>query len=75
MGRGRYVATFLDDYSRLSVIRILRAKDHAAAIVKEVFAQLERQSGCKVKRVRTDRGGEYMGKELQDFFKECGVVH
>ena len=75
LGGGRYVMTFLDDYSRLSVVRILPDKAAAAQALREVFAAWERQTGGKVQRVRSDRGGEYLGGILQDFLKQRGIVH
>lgn len=75
LGGARWMATFLDDYSKLSVVRMLKSKSDAVAAVKEVITMLETQSGRKLKRVRTDRGREYLNQELGEFFKSKGVVH
>jgi transposase InsO family protein len=36
---------------------------------------LEKQSGKKVKAVRSDRGGEYVNAELKKFFASNGIRH
>jgi hypothetical protein len=56
----RYVATFLDDSSRLSVVQPLGSKADVPEAVKTVLTMLETQSGCKLKNVRTDCGSEYV---------------
>jgi Reverse transcriptase (RNA-dependent DNA polymerase)/Integrase core domain/GAG-pre-integrase domain len=75
LGGAKYVATFLDDFSRLSVVRTLARKSDVSDAVQEVLVMLETQSGKRVKRVRTDRGGEYVNNELGAFFKRKGIVH
>ena len=64
-----YLATFLDDYSNLSVVRAVALKSDIAATVKEVLLMLETQAGQQLKLVRTDRGSEYLNAPLMDFFK------
>lgn len=49
----KYIATFLDDYSRLSVVELLRSKDEATNTVKSVLVFLETQCDGKVRRIRT----------------------
>ena len=75
LGGSRYFATYLDDFSKLSVVQPVASKAEVASITKEVLAQLERISGHKVGTVRTDRGGEYLSKDLEDHFSKLGVRH
>ena len=74
-GAARYQATFVDDYSRLSRVVLLESKSQAASAIKQVITSLELQCGKSLKAVRTDRGGEYMSKELDIYFKDKGVEH
>ena len=53
LGGSRYLATFLDDYTKLSVVRPIAAKSDVAAVVQEVFQMLETQCGGRVRSVRT----------------------
>ena len=74
-GGNRYNAIFLDDYTGLSVSRPLPTKSAVAAELKAVFAQLELQSGHQVITVRSDRGGEYLNKDLNQYFAGKGITH
>ena len=75
LGGNRYFATFLDDYSKLSVVRLLSHKSQVADVVKQVLPLLEGISGHTVKVVRSDRGGEYVNKDLTSYFASKGVQH
>jgi hypothetical protein len=57
IGGSRYLATFLDDYSKLSVVRPIKYKSEVAATVMNTIAQLQLQSDCIVRAVHTDNGG------------------
>lgn len=57
-GRGRYFATFLDDYSKLLAVVPMKEKSQMAKVAEHVLNRLEVQSGKKQKTVWTDRGKE-----------------
>jgi hypothetical protein len=75
LGGNKYVATFLDDYSGLSVVRPIPTKSSVPDIVKSTILLLETQSRHKVQAIRTDNGGEYVNQELTTFLKNRGIVH
>ena len=72
-GGALYVATYLDDYSRLSHVRLVKAKSDVPTATKDAIIFLENQANAKVKAVRSDRGGEYVNKALKDFYKRKGI--
>jgi len=74
-GGSKYIATFLDDYTGYSTVRLLRAKSEVAAATKSVFSMLQNSTGSTVINVRTDRGGEYMSNDLESYLDQHGVVH
>ena len=74
-GGARYLATFLDDFSKLSMVEPVAQKSEVAGKVKEVIQKLETQSGQNLQTVRTDRGSEYLNTELDNYYKRKGVVH
>lgn len=74
-GGSKYIATFLDDYTGYSTVRLLNAKSDVAAATKSVFSMLRTSTGLPVINVRTDRGGEYMSKDLEAYFDHNGIVH
>jgi transposase InsO family protein len=75
LGGARYMATFLDDYTGLSVVELLQSKGEVKDAVRRVIPFLENQVGLKVKTVRTDNGKEYVNTTLQQFFQSKGVQH
>ena len=70
----RYVVTALDDFSRMSEVACLRRKSDVAEAVIDLLLRWQRQSGAMVKRVRTDRGSEFMAA-LDEYLRRKGIVH
>lgn len=75
LGGASYFATFLDDYSKLSIVRPLAHKSDAVESIKEVFGMLENQTHKKVQRVRTDRGREFVNEKMDGYFRAKGIIH
>jgi hypothetical protein len=50
-GGSRYLATFLDDYNKLSMVQPLKKKSDVVASTEGVLVCLELQTGKKVKAV------------------------
>jgi Reverse transcriptase (RNA-dependent DNA polymerase) len=71
-----YYLTFIDECTRYSWVYPVPNKK--AATIKEKFlkwkAEAENFSGCKVKHLRTDGGGEYE-REVKKFLHETGIIH
>ena len=74
-GGTRYLATFVDDFSRLACVVPVVQKSEVVAAVRSTIRMWENQSGKHLKAVRTDRGREYVNSELQAYFDNKGVVH
>ncbi|KAJ9507667.1 hypothetical protein QJQ45_019158 [Haematococcus lacustris] len=70
-----YLATFLDEFTRISVVMPLRSKAQVPDIVKQVIEQLETQSGQRCKAIRTDNGTEYVNKQMQQYCSDKGIIH
>ncbi|GBM64545.1 Retrovirus-related Pol polyprotein from transposon TNT 1-94 [Araneus ventricosus] len=73
IGNARYFITFIDDKTGWTEVRFLKNKSEAWEKFKEVKNLLERQCGCKVKFLQSDRGGEYIGEKFDDYLKELGI--
>ncbi|CAI7734774.1 unnamed protein product, partial [Closterium sp. NIES-53] len=70
----RYFLTIVDDWSRLMWAYPLKQKDHAASTIKEDWLPfVEKQAEYVVKRIRTDRGGEFLGAEMTAWLKKQGI--
>jgi transposase InsO family protein len=37
--------------------------------------EVENQLDKKIKRLRSDRGGEYLSNLFYEYYKECGIIH
>ena len=76
IGGGKHVLTFTDDMTNHGMIYILPNKNSATVLkaFKEYQAWAERQSGHKIKSLRTDRGTEYMG-DMIEYVKSQGIEH
>jgi transposase InsO family protein len=74
-GGSKYFATFKDDYSGMSWIKLTRTKEKLAEVIKQQLALLENQTGLKVKAVLTDRGREYVNTELDTYLANKGILH
>jgi hypothetical protein len=67
--------SIVDDLTRATWVYFLKQKSDAIAILKNFITMCERQYDVKVMRIRTDNGGEYVNKDLENFFKELGIIH
>ena len=71
-GGSRYILTVTDDVSRCSVIKFLTEKSQAKNAIIGLVKQLENQLDSKVKKFRTDRGREFLNKEMAQFCSANG---
>ncbi|GLC52651.1 hypothetical protein PLESTB_000653600 [Pleodorina starrii] len=74
-GGNGYYATFYDDFTKFSEVRCIEHKSDVPLVVREVLTLWQTQTGDKVRRVHTDRGGEYVNKDLLSVFAKMGVLH
>lgn len=74
VGGAKYVVTFIDDYSRKVFAYFAKRKNDNEGIFIEFKKFVETQTGQKLKVLRSDNGGEYIG----GFEAECkrgGILH
>ena len=69
----RYVVTFIDDYSRYTVLYLIRNKSEVKVKFREFVENVKTKFGAKPKKLRSDNGGEYIDRELQDYLKSEGI--
>jgi len=71
----RYFVTFIDDYSRYAHVYFIKHKSQAFDMFQDYKAAVENAAGTKIKTLRTDRGGEYMGKDFINYLRRYGIRH
>jgi hypothetical protein len=73
LGGRRYYVTFTDDYSRFTRLDILRTKDEAFTAYKMFSSWAKTQHGATIKRLRSNRGGEFTSNEFTNYLKQQGT--
>ncbi|CAH9143287.1 unnamed protein product [Cuscuta epithymum] len=72
-GGNKFYVTFIDDFSRYTKVYLLKSKDEAFDKFLVYKSEVENQLNKKIKRVRSDRGGEYI--LINDFCEREGIIH
>ena len=73
MGRYKYTATYLDDYSSFGVMFYLKKKSDEFAAFKHYKAWAKRQLGTTLKCRRFNGGGEFLSNEQKAYMIENGI--
>jgi len=73
LGGRKYYVTFTDNHTRYTRLSLLCTNDEAFDAYKSFAGWAKTQHGMRIKRLRSDRGGEYTGKEFSNFLKEQGT--
>ena len=55
-------------------LSLLPSKDVVPAAIKRIQAVAERKSGKLVRALRTDRGGEFLAKDFEQYCAELGIL-
>lgn len=74
IGGSKYFVTFIDDFSRFFTVYMLKSKDEVFLRFKEFLKMAENLTGQKLKRLRSDNGGEYVSVEFSQFLKSNGIA-
>jgi len=72
-GGKNYFVTFIDDYSRYTKVYLIKCKDEAFDVFLTYKAEVENQLNKKIKRIRSDRGGEYV--LFNDYCVREDIIH
>jgi len=65
---------FIDDATRFTSVYIIKRKSDVLDSFKEYQAEMEKQTGKRIKRLRTDGGAEYTSKEFENFLQQEGIL-
>jgi len=69
-----YYVTFVDDYTQLTHLYLLRTKDEASDAYKQFEAWSANQLNVPIRVLHSNCGGEYLGKEFTVYLKSKGTV-
>jgi len=68
-----YFVMFIDDNSRYTKVYLIKYKDVAFDMFLTYKTEVENQLNKKIKRIRSNRGGEYV--LFNDYYVKEGVIH
>jgi transposase InsO family protein len=74
-GGQRYFMTMIDDASRYCYVYLLKTKEETLNYFKTYKAEVKNQLEKKIKRFRSDHGGEYFSNEFDLFCAEHDIIH
>lgn len=74
IGGARYFLTFMDDKTRYIFVYFLRHKSEVFEKFKEFKAMAERQTGEKLKILRSDNGTEFVNNIFDEYLKANGIL-
>lgn len=75
LGHALYLLTFIDDYSRKVFVYFLKNKSDVFETFVSFRNYIEKQTGEKIKILRSDNGGEYVSKEFEGYLNKHGIKH
>ena len=75
IGGNKYFVTFIDDAFQKLWVYILRTKDQVFQVFQKFHTLIKRETGRKLKRLRTDNGGEYTSREFEEYCSNHGIRH
>src|SRR5262249_48118625 len=73
MGGKNYAVTFIDDHSRKTWVYLLASKSDVLDALMRFQAQVENETGLRMKALHSDNGGEYVGREFLAYLAAKGV--
>ena len=73
-GGKKYYMTFIDDYFRYTRVYLLSSKDEVENMFIKFKIEVENQKNKKIKRLKSDRGGEYSSALFKKICEENGII-
>jgi transposase InsO family protein len=74
-GKNHYFITFIDDYSRFTMLYFLKLKSEAFKAFLSFKSLAENTTQNTVICIRTDNDGEYLSNEWKNYCNENGIRH
>nr|GEU37354.1 retrovirus-related Pol polyprotein from transposon TNT 1-94 [Tanacetum cinerariifolium] len=71
----KYILVIVDDYSRLTWVKILRSKDKTPEVVIKFIQQIQVGLNKTIRYVRTDNGTEFVNHNLTEYYDRIGIFH
>jgi transposase InsO family protein len=71
----KYIMTFIDDYTRMCWVYLLKHKSQAFETFKNFHVWIENEAQSHIGTLHTDNGGEYTSNEFEIYLHQHGIKH
>ena len=71
----KYIMTFIDDYTRMCWVYLLKNKSDAFLTFKNFHKWIENDAQSHIGSIRTDNGKEYTSNEFENYLRQHGIKH
>jgi transposase InsO family protein len=75
LGGNRYFVSFVDEYSRMMWIYLIKTKDELLSVFQKFKLLVEKEAERKLKIIRSDGGGEYTSNDFKSYCVNHGISH
>jgi len=73
IGGAAYAVIFVDDYTRLKKLYFMKRKSELPAKLEDFVADVAVPEDLKIKRLRSDCGGEYKSAKMKSLCRKLGI--
>lgn len=73
IGGAKYFATFIDDKTRYTEVIMLKNRSDILDAFKNYMLRAEKETGCFIRKIRTDNAKEYISKDFSRFLESHGI--
>jgi transposase InsO family protein len=71
----KYLMTFIDDYTRMCWVYLLKEKSQAFDTFKNFHLWIKNETQLNIGTLRSDNGGEYTSKDFEKYLQNNGIKH
>lgn len=70
----KYILSFIDDHTRFNTVYLLSNKSEACETFKRYQTRIEKQTGRKIVKLKSDRGGKYTSQDFIEHLSSEGIL-
>lgn len=73
MSGSKHFVLFVNDFTRMCWVFFVKENSEALQYFRNFKAQAKRESGCNLKTLKTDCGGEFLSQSFKTFSEDEGI--
>lgn len=66
--------TIDDDYNRFTWVYLIKNNSDASSNLIAFYNMISTQSGKRIRRIRSDNGGEFVSNHMMKFYEDNGIA-